>query len=73
MKLYKVELDNVDYDTFDGCIVVAETEREVFEYITSSKVKGQFFIEEGQNIKITEINLDEYKEPAILLASFNAG
>ncbi len=73
MKLYKVELDNVDYDTFDGCIVVAETEREVSEYITSSKASSQFFIEEGQNIKITEIKLDEYKEPAILLASFNAG
>ena len=73
MKLYKVELDNVDYDTFDGCIVVAETEREVFEYITSSKAGSQFFVEEGQNIKITEIKFDEYKEPAILLASFNAG
>lgn len=73
MKLFKVELDNVDYDTFDGCIVVAETEREVFEYITSSKVAEQFFIKEGQNMTIKEIKFDEYKEPAILLSSFNAG
>lgn len=73
MKLFKVELDNVDYDTFDGCIVVAETEKEAFEYITSGKVADQFFIDEGQNMTIKEIKLDDYKEPAILLSSFNAG
>lgn len=31
MKLFKVELDNVDWDTYDGCIVVADTEKEVFD------------------------------------------
>ena len=75
MKLYQVELDNVGYDTFDGCIVVADSEKEVFEYITSKDTKKDcsFFIEKGQNIKITEIKLDEYKRTTILLASFNAG
>ena len=72
MKLFKVELDNVDYDTYDGCIVIAETEKQVFEYITNSN-KEHFFIEKDQHIKISEIKLEEYKEPIILLSSFNAG
>ena len=26
MKLFKIELDNVDYDNYDSCIIVAESE-----------------------------------------------
>ena len=72
MKLFKIDLDNVDYDTYNGCIVVADSEKEVFEYITGINTHG-FFIEKDQHIKITEIKLDDYKEPTILLSSFNAG
>ena len=75
MRLYQVELDNVGYDTFDGCIIVADSEKEVFEYITAKDTEKDysFFIEKDQKIKITEIKLDEYKRTTILLASFNAG
>ena len=77
MKLYQVELDNVGYDTFDGCIIVADSEKEVFEYITAKDTNKDcsclFFVEKDQNIKITEIKLNEYKRTTILLASFNAG
>lgn len=72
MKLFKVELDNVDLDTYDGCIVVADTEKEVFEYITKENEEC-FFVEKDQHIKIKEIKLEEFTEPKILLSSFNAG
>ena len=72
MKLFKVELDNVDWDTYDGCIVVADTEKEVFEYITKEN-KECFFVGKDQHIKIKEIKLEEFTETEILLSSFNAG
>ena len=72
MKLFKVELDNVDWDTYDGCIVVEDKEKEVFEYITKEN-KECFFVEKDQHIKIKEIKLEEFTEPEILLSSFNAG
>ena len=72
MKLFKVELDNVDWDTYDGCIIVADSEKEVFEYITKEN-KECFFVDKDQHIKITEIKIEDYKEVEILLSSFNAG
>ena len=72
MKLFKVELDNVDWDTYDGCIVVADTEKEVFEYITKEN-KEYLFVGKDQHIKIKEIKLEEFTETEILLSSFNAG
>ena len=72
MKLFRVELDNVDWDTYDGCIIVADSEKEVFEYITKEN-KECFFVNKDQHIKITEIKIEDYKEVKILLSSFNAG
>ena len=72
MKLFMVELDNVDWDTYDGCIIVAASEKEVFEYITKENEEC-FFVEKDQHIKITEIKIEDYKEVKILLSSFNAG
>lgn len=71
MKLFKVELDNVDWDTYDGCIVVAESEEAVMNLIENNRYG--FHISEGQNMTIREIHPDDYKEASFLLASFNAG
>jgi len=73
MKLYKVELDNVDYDTYDGCIVLANSEKEALDAAFNPDIENYIFAASDQTITVTEIKLDEYKEPAILLASFNAG
>ena len=72
MKLFKVELDNVDWDTYDGCIIVADSEKEVFEYI-SKENEECFFVAKDQKIEIKEIKIEDYKETEILLSSFNAG
>ena len=33
MKLFKIELDNVGYDDYDSCVIVAESRFEIFVYI----------------------------------------
>lgn len=73
MKLFKIELDNINYDTYDGCIVLANSEKEALDTAFSSDVENHIFAASDQTITVTEINLDEYKEPVILLSSFNAG
>lgn len=71
MKLFKVELDNIDWDTYDGCIVVAESEEAVVNLIKNNRYG--FFVNEDQNMTIREIHPDDYKEASFLLASFRAG
>jgi hypothetical protein len=46
MKLFKIELDNVDYDDYDSCVIVAER---------INKAKESIF--EWKNLKSQQENL----------------
>lgn len=39
MKLFKIELDNVGYDDYDSCIIVAESKEQVEELCECNFVK----------------------------------
>lgn len=73
MKLFRIDLDNVDYDTYDGCIVLANSEKEALDTAFDPKDKNFIFAKSDQTVTVTEIRIESVKEPVILLASFNAG
>lgn len=90
MKLFKIELDNVDYEDYDSCIIVAESKEQVEElcrcnfvkyedwdtehYYPKRNILGESFdIHNGQKWTITEVNINEIKQPTIICSSFNAG
>ena len=95
MKLFKIELDNVDYDDYDSCIIVAENKEQVEELCRCNFVKYEewdtngvhpitlydrknvlsesFGIHNGQKWTITEVDINEIKQPTIICSSFNAG
>lgn len=76
MKCYMVYVDRYDYDEYDACIVLADSEEEVRSmfkrektydgYIT--KMKGVYF-DDHQG----EIHIKEVTKKGLVLASFNAG
>ena len=92
MKLFKIELDNVDYDDYDSCIIVAESKEQVEELCKCNFVKYEdwdinkthpiilynhrnilsesFNIRNGQKWTITEINVNEIKQPTIICSNF---
>ncbi len=49
MKLFKIELDNVDYDTYDGCIVLANSEKEALDTAFNSDVENHIFAASDNN------------------------
>ncbi len=95
MKLFKIELDNVGYDDYDSCIIVAESKEQVEELCECNFVKyeewdtehhypkllcdfrnvlsASFDIHDGQKWTITEIDINEIKQPTIICSDFNAG
>ena len=95
MKLFKIELDNVGYDDYDSCIIVAENKEQVEELCKCNFVKYEewdtnrvcpillydhrnilsesFDIHNGQKWTITEVDINEIKQPTIICSSFNAG
>jgi hypothetical protein len=95
MKLFKIELDNVWYDDYDSCIIVAESKEQVEELCRCNFVKyedwdtehyhpkllcdfrnilsASFDIHNGQKWTITEIDINEIKQPTIICSDFNAG
>ena len=95
MKLFKIELDNVGYDDYDSCIIVAESKEQVEElckhnfieyedwdmeqhfpkasYDTKNVLSESFDIHNGQKWIITEVDINEIKQPTIICSSFNAG
>lgn len=92
MKLFKIELDDYDYDS---CIIVAESKEQVEELCRCNFVKyedwdtehhypkllcdfrnvlsASFNIHNGQKWTITEVDVNEIKQPTIICSSFNAG
>ena len=95
MKLFKIELDNVGYDDYDSCIIVAESKEQVEElckcnfvkyeewdtnriypiasYDCKNRLSESFDIHNGQKWTITEIDVNEIKQPTIICSNFCAG
>lgn len=81
MKLFKIKLDNVWYDDYDSCIIVAESKEQVEELCKCKFVKcdyrnilsESFYIHNGQKWTITEVDINEIKQPTIICSNFNAG
>lgn len=87
MKLFKVWVDNVEYDEYDSFVCIARSEDEIWDSIKINKCNERVFqlmddeefmdsvcFDDFQGeIHIEEINLDEVSAPYIVLASYNAG
>lgn len=79
MKLFKVILSPYDYDDYDGAVIIAESKEQVLELIENdtwsyaNSVTDCYFVNHGQDIEIIEIDINEIKEPTLLLSSYNAG
>lgn len=82
MKLYLLsQTENNDYDTFDSCVVCAESEEDA-KSIMPNHGKGQPFNSEEyngwassiENVRCVEIGTaNEDQERGVIVASFNAG
>ena len=78
MKVFRVYVDNCDYDEFDGCIVVAESIEDVKSMMKhTTKYGHRTYIDDGVwfndrqgQIKIAEVDLTR---KGVILSSFNAG
>ena len=80
MKIFKIELSDVDYDDYDSCVIIAENKEQVEElckgnFCDEVKYEGDamFNINPRQKWTIKEININEITEPTIICSSFNAG
>ena len=95
MKLFKIKLDNVDYDDYKSCIIIAESKEQVEELCKCNFVKYEdwdkysihpialydrrnifsesFEIHNGQKWTITEVDINEIKQPTIICSNFCAG
>ena len=85
MKLFKVYVDDWDWDDYDYAIVIAESEEQiranieqrawgrVLSFNESHDVWDVWFDNWQGDIHIEEIKLDKIVEPKILLASFHSG
>ena len=88
MKIFKIELDNVGYDDYDSCIIVAESKELVEELckrnfydegngycysLVNYDGDAMFNINPYQKWTIKEININEITESTIICSSFNAG
>jgi DNA-dependent RNA polymerase auxiliary subunit epsilon len=77
MKCFLVYVDNYDYDEYDSCVILADSEEEVRsmfkrerlfnEYITTIGEDFYFYDHQG------EIHIKEVTEKGLVIASFNAG
>ncbi len=76
MKCYMVYVDKVNYNEYDACIVLADSEEEVrsmfkkeesYEYIPGIEEDVYFYNYQGK------IHIEEVTEKGLVLASFNAG
>lgn len=74
MKLFKVYVEEIEYDSYDAFVVVAESEEAAIKMVRSKEEEPLereamelFFSKE---IKVEVIDLDR---PGVILESFNAG
>lgn len=72
---YLYQTDNTDYDTYDACIVAAESEEEA-KLITPSdfnSIYGEWACNvKGVNVRLIGMAI-EGTEAGLILASYNAG
>ena len=89
MKLFKITLDNYDYDDYDSCIIVAESKEQVEELCeknffssdrdfiplvdVENELHEDFDIHGGQKWIITEVDINSITKPTIICSSYNAG
>jgi hypothetical protein len=75
MKLFKIIFTCYDYDQYDAFVVAAKKQEDVLPLIQSkydcSKFGGVVDVEGGYRIE--EITGKRYKEPIVIIESFNAG
>ena len=86
MKVFKVWVDEWDYDTYDSFVCVANSEDEIRSYISIDRQKRRIIHMDGNEayedsvsfddfqgeIHIEEVNLNVDK-PYIVCSSYNAG
>ncbi len=86
MKVFKVWVDECDYDTYDSFICVANSEDEIRSHISLNQYGGRVITMDGNEayenyitfydfqgeIHIEEVNLNVDK-PYIVCSSYNAG
>lgn len=80
MKLYLVErMENIGYDEFDSCVIIAEDEETVHDmldhsdkYWKNEKLSIDYWDKGRKDRKITEIDLNN-ETHRVLVSSFNAG
>lgn len=77
MKLFKIWCDKFEYDTYDGIIIVAESEQQAWKCLDDEQWMlehfNRCFFNFAETPTVEEIKLDEINEPTVLLTSFNAG
>lgn len=88
MKLFKIKLDNVEYDTYSDCIIAAPSKEDLENKIKSGYFKSfrdrdwqdndsefcnAFEIEHFQHYEIEEINLETLNEFQVICSSYHAG
>lgn len=68
MKVFLVEANDFDYDEFDSCVVVAESEEDALKVVEED---GYVYFSEYQRpLRATEVSLKKRK---VVDYSFNAG
>lgn len=86
MKLFKVWVDKIEYDTYDSFVCVANSEEEIRNHISIDRYNRRVIHMDGNEeyesyvafedfqgeIHIEEVNLD-VAEPYIVCTSYNAG
>lgn len=70
MKVYRVYVDDWDYDEFDAVVVVAENEDKALAMVENGYHGGSYFKKWQGEIHVEEVDLT-YEH--IVLESFNAG
>jgi len=74
MKIFKIEFHKVDWDQYDSFVVIANNHVEVIDLIKNKYPDSEWReVDFSGGYKISEIKLDDIKEPTIILGSFNAG
>ena len=71
MKIYKVyRTDTVDYDEYDGAVIVAKNENHAREIDSSTLDDGSTQWLSDEHVKVEIVS---NKDAGIILSSFNAG
>ena len=86
MKVFKVWVDEWDYDTYDSFVCVANSEDEIRSHISLNQYGGRVITMDGNEAYENHITFDEFQgeihieevnlnvdKPYIVCSSYNAG